>query len=306
MGNPLSLRPQETVTDRETPEFGGSSAAIRHHYDVSNAFFRLWLDESLTYSCALWTGADTLALAQRAKIDYHLDKLGLPASPHLLDIGCGWGALLRRALERFAPRAAVGLTLSEAQAEHVSALRLPNVTVRLENWAAHEPNTKYDGIVSIGALEHFAAPLQSQTERIAVYRTFFERCRAWLSARGALSLQTIVYGDMDAGEANGFITTEIFPQAELPRPQEIFAATDKLFEVVSYRNDRLDYARTCETWLTNLRRRRMEAVVVVGEDVCQRYERYLMLSAIGFQLGRIGLARLRLVPYRARRGNTNP
>lgn len=82
---------------------------------------------------------------------------------------------------------------------------------------------------------------------------FFERCRAWLSERGALSLQTIVYGDMDASEANGFITTEIFPQAELPRPQEILAATDRLFEVVSYRNDRLDYARTCETWLTNLR-----------------------------------------------------
>jgi cyclopropane-fatty-acyl-phospholipid synthase len=284
--------------------FGGSAEAIRHHYDVGNEFYALWLDDSLTYSAALWSGGSetSLASAQRAKLDYHLDNVGLPEGGRLLDVGCGWGALLRRACERTGLSRAVGLTLSEEQARHVTALRDPRIAVRTENWADHEPDGRYHGIVSIGAFEHFAHPRQSAEERLRVYRGFFERCRQWLEPGGALSLQTIVYGDMDADDANSFIMTEIFPDAELPRPHEIFAATDRLFEIVTYRNDRLDYARTCEAWLANLRRRRAEALAVAGEETVARYERYLMLSAMGFRLGRIGLTRLKLVPCRGGRG----
>lgn len=283
--------------------FGGSPEAIRHHYDVGNAFYRLWLDESLTYSAAMWSGAgQDLGAAQRAKLDYHLDNLKLPRLGRLLDIGCGWGALLRRAGERFDLSAAVGLTLSDEQADHITALRDPRISVLRENWADHKARDLYDGIVSIGAFEHFADPRQSQGERLHVYRSFFEQCRLWLAPSGTLSLQTIVYGDMDASEANNFISAEIFPNAELPRPCEIFAASDRVFEIATYRNDRLDYARTCEAWLNNLRRRRAEAVALVGQEVVARYERYLMLSAIGFRLGRIGLARLTLIPIRMRGG----
>jgi cyclopropane-fatty-acyl-phospholipid synthase len=283
--------------------FGGSPSAIRHHYDVGNAFYRLWLDESLTYSSALWSGVEgeSLAAAQRAKLDWHLDNLLLPEHGRLLDIGCGWGALLERAAARGVLSRSVGLTLSEEQAAHVAASSGPTVSVRLETWAAHEASEPYDGIVSIGAFEHFADPRQSPAERLEVYRSFFEACRRWLTPKGVLSLQTIVYGDMAASEASEFIANEIFPAAELPRPQEIFSAADRIFEIVAYRNDRLDYARTCEAWLGNLRRRRREAIDLVGPETVQRYERYLMLSAMGFRLGRIGLARLKLIPVRAAR-----
>lgn len=283
--------------------FGGSAQAIRHHYDVGNEFYRLWLDDSLTYSAAMWPGGQdqTLAEAQQRKLDFHLDNVDLPENGSLLDIGCGWGAMLRRAASRRALSRAVGLTLSEEQARHIASGGAPNVSVRLENWADHVPEEKYDGIISIGAFEHFADPRQNADDRLHVYRGFFERCRSWLAPGGALSLQTIVYGDMDAEEANAFIANEIFPAAELPRPSEIFAAADRIFEIVSYHNNGIDYARTCEAWFANLRRRRDDALALVGEETVVRYERYLRLSAAGFRLGRIGLARMKLVPYRSLR-----
>jgi cyclopropane-fatty-acyl-phospholipid synthase len=295
MNSGLSVGPEATT-------FGGSPQAIRYHYDVGHDFYRLWLDETLTYSAAMWSSTrDTLAAAQRAKLDYHLANVALPPGGRLLDVGCGWGALLYRACEQVELKAAVGLTLSEDQAAYIDTHPVPQVCVRRESWTAHEPDEKYDGIVSIGAFEHFADPCQTREERLQVYRSFFSQCREWLAPHGALSLQSIVYADMDAGDANKFIAEEIFPRAELPRPYELFEASDRIFEIVSYRNDRLDYGHTCEAWLANLRRRRAEAIEIAGEDTVARYERYLMLSAIGFRLGRIGLVRLKLVPHRLRK-----
>lgn len=296
--------PPDLQAEDERVSFGGSPEAIRYHYDVGNSFYGLWLDESLTYSSAMWSqsGAEGLAAAQRTKLDYHLGNVALPPKGHLLDVGCGWGALLRRACDRNDLSHGVGLTLSEEQARHIEAFGDPRLSIAVANWSEYTPDGQFDGVVSIGAFEHFADPRQSEQERLHVYRSFFGRCRDWLKPGGTLSIQTIVYGNMDAGEANAFIATEIFPRAELPRPQEIFAACDRFFEVVAYRNDRLDYARTCEAWRNNLRRRRNEAMAVVGREVVERYEKYLMLSAAGFRLGRIGLARLKLAPVRGRPG----
>src|ERR1700750_415005 len=93
----------EVPSERDTtaPKRGGSEAAIQHHYDVSNAFYALWLDETMTYSCALWNeddGPGDLADAQRRKLDFHLDAAGAARGRRLLDIGCGWGSLMDRAL----------------------------------------------------------------------------------------------------------------------------------------------------------------------------------------------------------------
>jgi cyclopropane-fatty-acyl-phospholipid synthase len=297
----MSLQPSDP-RDSDQAAFGGSRSAIRHHYDVGNAFFRLWLDASLTYSSAMWTGSreERLETAQRAKLDYHLDNIALPAKGHLLDIGCGWGALLRRARDHADLARGVGLTLSNEQARHVAAFDDACLSVETVSWTEYTPHEPFDGIISIGAFEHFAHPRQTEDERLHVYRSFFRRCSGWLKPGGALSLQTIIYGSMDAAEANAFITNEIFPGAELPRPHEIFAAADQIFEVETYRNDRLDYARTCESWYRKLRQRRDEAIAMAGKEVVEKYERYLMLSAAGFRLGRIGLVRLKLVPLRRR------
>jgi len=299
----LQMSELETPADddatRTAPIRGGSEAAIQHHYDASNAFYALWLDETMTYSCALWRESDDpddLPAAQRRKLDYHLDAAGIARAQHVLDIGCGWGSLLERALTHKHVQTATGLTLSEAQFQHIAARGDERLRVRKESWINHQPDTRYDSIVSIGALEHFASLGDSPQEKIALYREFFRNCRAWLKPEGAMSLQTIAYGTMRPQDAIEFISKHIFPDSELPQPHELLEAASGLFEVTLLRNDRLQYRQTCNLWYQALRRRRAEAVAIVGEDKVSQYEKYLRLSAFGFHSGRVGLLRLTLIP----------
>jgi cyclopropane-fatty-acyl-phospholipid synthase len=291
----------EQVSIAPAEGYGGSAEAIRYHYDVGRDFYRLWLDETMTYSCALWDGDDDdLHRAQSRKIAHHLDRARAGGAAGLLDIGCGWGALVQAADRLPDVEHIVGLTLSRDQADHVRTLGLGKVEVRLESWTEHVPRSSYDGIISVGAFEHFAKPEDSVEEKIRTYRHFFERCRDWLAPGGRMSLQTIAYGSMRREEASQFINTEIFPASDLPTLAEIAAAAEGVFEITEVLNHRLHYARTFEQWAANLRRRRAEAMDLVGEVVVQRYERYLKQSAIGFYTGRIGLLRLALRPISTR------
>ena len=271
--------------------------AIKYHYDVGNDFYRLWLDPSLTYSCALREPGDTLEQAQDRKLRWHLDAVDADEARSLLDIGCGWGAILERASLGHHVDRCTGLTLSDEQAHYIRGRSLPGVEVRTENWIDYQPEERVDAIVSIGAFEHFARPTDSPADKIAVYREFFTRCAGWLADGGALSLQTIAYANMSPSDANTFINNDIFPDADLPTLVEITSAAEGIFEIVSLRNDRADYAWTCEEWASRLRAQRPCAVELVGDDVVKRYERYLKMSALGFRMGKIGLLRIVLRPY---------
>lgn len=286
-----------TDTDRTTE----AVAAIRHHYDIGNEFYSLWLDRSLTYSCAILENADdTLETAQERKLQFHLNAIRADSARSVLDIGCGWGSILKRLTKTHRVQQSVGLTLSEEQAIFVRSRAYPGVEVRTENWMHYEPDTRFDGIISIGAFEHFARPEDSSADKVRLYREFFTRCHSWLNKDGVLSLQTIAYANMSREDASKFIQQEIFPQADLPTLAEITAATEGIFEVQSVRNGRLDYAWTCEEWARRLRRHRNEAVQVVGPEVVARYERYLKLAALGFRMGKICLFRLVLHPFNSK------
>lgn len=277
-----------------------AAAAIRYHYDVGDEFYRLWLDRGLTYSCAMPEGADdSLEAAQQRKLRYHLDAVRADGDlPHgVLDIGCGWGSLLAEASLTRGVRRSAGLTLSERQAAYVTAQRYPGAEVRLENWADYEPEGVFDGIVSIGAFEHFARPEDDSAAKVRLYREFFGRCRGWLAPGGTLSLQTVAYANMSPADASGFMREEVFPGADLPTLAEIAAAAERVFEIRSVRNDRLDYAWTCEQWARRLRARRPEAVTVAGPETVARYERYLKMSALGLRMGKLCLLRLIMRPY---------
>ncbi|BAZ21947.1 cyclopropane-fatty-acyl-phospholipid synthase [Kalymmatonema gypsitolerans NIES-4073] len=281
----------------QTQHPGASSTAIQHHYDVSNEFYRYWLDESQTYSCALWSDdgeQDSLELAQQRKIDYMVAQARANGVKRVLDIGCGWGAVLRRLVDIHQVEHAVGLTLSAAQAEHIVSLNHPRIEVHQHSWLEHSPVAPYDAIISIGAFEHFARIELTDSERIEAYRDFFLHCHKWLKPNGWMTLQTISYGNMRREEASQFMNTDIFPESDLPRLAEIAQSTEGIFEVVMLRNDRKHYARTCEEWLSRLRANRDRAIALVGEDVFSRYERYLKLSAVGFRMGKIALLRLTL------------
>ena len=294
------------MTERLPEAPGASPTAIRAHYDVGNDFYRLWLDETMTYSSAMWRDekdTDSLAGAQRRKIAWHLRHSGADTAATVLDIGCGWGATLRAAAQARAADAqplirGVGLTLSNAQAELAQLLatqaQLPQIEIRVEGWADHRPAEPYGALISVGAFEHFTKPADASPTKIAIYREFFTRCRDMLAPGSRMTLQTIAYGDPEDKVPAGPLVEDIFPESELPRLPEILAATSGLFEVERYRNDRQDYGRTCEVWAANLKARRLEAVQLVGKEQTRRYERYLKFAAWGFWSHRLHLLRFRL------------
>ncbi len=286
------------TTAEGTRDYAGASAeAIGRHYDLGNEFYRLWLDETLTYSCALWEEGDTLEQAQVRKLDHLVEQARARGARRVLDIGCGWGSLLERVVTVHEADRVVGLTLSAEQAQLASARCGPRCDVRLESWTEHEPDEPYDAIISIGAFEHFARYGLDRDERVAGYRRFFRRCRDQVAPGGRLALQTNAKGsnvrlDRQAISDLRFIIETIFTESELPWLSEITAASERSFELISARNDAEHYALTCREWLARLRRNREAAVDLVGEQVVADYERYLGATVGHFEKRHLALLRL--------------
>ena len=280
------------MTTRPLKEMSASAEAIEHHYDLSNDFYALWLDPSMTYTAALWDGDEPLAAAQQRKIDHVLGLANARGARRLLDVGCGWGGALRRARGAHGVGEAVGLTLSRSQAAWIAARPTDRLSVRVESWAEHAPAEPYGAIISVEAFEAFARPGLTPDEKVGTYRAFFQRCHDWLEPGGSLALQTIAYGNSGPADLDGFISGEIFPESDLPRLAEIAEATERRFELVSLTNDRAGYARTLKAWLANLKARRGEAVERVGLENVVRYERFLRLSIFMFETGACDLFRM--------------
>lgn len=267
-----------TVMHEPQPYAGASADAIEEHYDVSNEFFRLMLGDTRTYSAALWQDGDTLDEAQIRKVDYHIEQAGAAGSGRVLDIGCGWGTMVRRLTETHGVQHAVGLTLSKNQASHIQGMGLDKVDVRVENWHDHQPEEPYDAIISVGAFEHFVRRYLSREERVEGFREFFERCRSWLAPGGRLSLQTMAIGnkwrfDRDMIRDANFFYDTYFKETDLGFFSEIVQASERIFDVVSVRVDADHYSRTCQAWLDNLRANRAEAIAAAGEEVYLAHER---------------------------------
>jgi cyclopropane-fatty-acyl-phospholipid synthase len=274
---------------------GAGSGAIRHHYDVGNDFWQVWLDPTMSYSCAMWEDpADDLESAQRRKLDYHTAQAGAAGAARVLDIGCGWGAQLTHLVASHGVKHAVGLTLSDAQAEYLRALAPSHVEVLVRSWSDYEPTEPFDAIISVGAFEHFARQGLSAEEQVEAYRRFFRACRNWLKPGGRLSLQTIAYGDIprDRPLRDRFIVDEIFPESELPRLADIARAAEMELEIERVRNDRDDYVKTLRAWLGRIRARRDDAIAASSAETVARYERYLRMFAYSMELGAFTLLRL--------------
>ena len=263
---------------------GATQKAIEHHYDVGREFYRLWLDARMVYSCALWTGEldDDLEAAQLAKLDWHATGARVDGAARVLDVGCGWGAMMQYLTDERGVGHVTGLTLSSDQA--AAAPSSERAETRLEDWRDHQPPAPYDAIVSIGAFEHFSRPELDKAERRAVYRAFFERCALWLEEGGRLSLQTIAWEDFDPAtmEVAAFFTEDIFPESSLPQLSDVTEAAEGWFRLVSFRSDATHYVHTLRLWQKRLEAAKAEACDIVGWEQYRRYHRYLRLSRMMF------------------------
>jgi cyclopropane-fatty-acyl-phospholipid synthase len=280
----------------ESIHAGASPEAIRYHYDVGNDFFRLWLDRRLVYSAARWNDANgaaaSLEQAQESKLDFHLRAVEAASCKRLLDIGCGWGALLHRAASVYGVEQAIGLTLSAEQAKFIEHARWPGVSVNVVGYQSFEPDAPVDGIVSVGAFEHFAKPGLSREQKIAIYAGFFRNCYRWLRPGGRLSLQTICWGGVQRDACGALLPLDIFPESDIPFAGEVIEAANDHFELVLTENGREDYILTLQEWLTRLHLRREEILAKFGgHDTFQFYDRYLRRAIAGFRRQRMTLHR---------------
>lgn len=264
---------------------GASGEAIAFHYDVGTDFFRLWLDETLTYSCGSWGASNDgdLLTAQRRKLHYALVESGGDTARRVLDVGCGWGSLLVSAVEAGAEHA-FGLTLSRSQLEHVQSLADPRIGVALSSFREYTPADRYDALCCVEAIEHFVRREHSEVERLELYREFFAFCHRMLAPGARMYLQFSGYGAADRDQYAPFFE-HVFPESDLPRLWEVCRALEGWFEVTRVRNERSDYVRTLNTWHRNLRRRRDAAVALTGSETVTRYLKYLGMAAIAMQVG---------------------
>jgi cyclopropane-fatty-acyl-phospholipid synthase len=272
---------------------------IQAHYDLSNAFFFLFLDPSHVYSCAYFERDDmTLEEAQAAKLDLAFGKIDLKPGQRVLDVGCGWGAGVRRAAEKHDVHA-IGLTLSRNQYDHClrEAQDRPvvrgSVEFRLQGWEQFDE--KVDRVFSIGAFEHF---------RRARYADFFARCRSVLPPDGRMLLHTIVYPDFEREgiqvgiehiEFTKFIAAEIFPGSNLVKSDEVIKrATAAGFAVTKVQSLQPHYAKTLDVWARNLLAHRDEAIALKGREEYERYMKYLTGCATYFRSGHIDVRQFTL------------
>ncbi|MEX0283106.1 MAG: class I SAM-dependent methyltransferase [Paracoccaceae bacterium] len=254
------------------PNSGASQEAIEFHYDMPANFFSLWLGKSMTYTAARFMRDDmTLDEAQQNKIDYHLDSAGVSEGHRMLDIGCGWGTVIKAGVEQRGAASALGLTLSPLQQEYIAGLGNDAISARLQSYEHFEPEHQFDSITSVGAFEHFVKPGMSTEERLETYSELFRRCAAWMTRDGRFSLQTMAWGDAGEVERNMNRIHEIFPESDLPEIHEVIEAAHPHLELVSMENRPEDYERTLAAWAKGLKANKDAATDIVGS---QRYKFY--------------------------------
>ncbi|MGH8386763.1 MAG: C17 cyclopropane fatty acid synthase CfaB [Pseudomonas sp.] len=284
-----------TVHDKET-----DAKAISYHYDLSNAFYQLWLDSDMAYSCAYFeTGSETLEQAQQAKFRHLCRKLRLQPGEYLLDVGCGWGGLARYAAREFGAKV-FGITLSKEQLElareRVKAEGLEDmVELQLLDYRDLPQDGRFDKVVSVGMFEHVG------------HANLAEYCKTLFGAvkEGGLVMNHGITAKHIDGRpvgrgAGDFIGKYVFPNGELPHLSMISAEISEAgLEIVDVESLRLHYARTLDHWSERLEDNLEAAAKLVPGQALRIWRLYLAGCAYAFARGWINLHQILAVKAHA-------
>lgn len=272
--------------------------AISFHYDVSNEFYRLWLDEQMIYSCAYFNHPDeTLDQAQRNKLDHICRKLRLQPGERLLDIGCGWGALICWAARNYGV-SAHGITLSRQQFELAQA-RIRNaglegqVSVELRDYRDLPADASYDKVSSVGMFEHVGI------KNLPVY---FQSVQGALKP-GGLFLNHGITNDVEGMNKTvglELIQRYVFPESELETVSNVQRVMEQTnFEILDVEALRPHYALTLRHWVRRLEANKDKAIAQVGEARYRVWRVYMAGCASQFELGDIGVYQILATNRRA-------
>jgi len=277
VGTPLRrmLRPARHTRKQD-------AEAITYHYDVSNDFYAQWLDRHMVYSCAYFRDAgDSLDAAQEQKMDHILRKLRLRPGDTLLDIGCGWGALIMRAAERYGVKA-LGVTLSQNQyelaRERIRERGLEDrCEVRIEDY--RDVEGRFDRIVSVGMFEHVG---------LNNLRSYFDKVHRLLAPEGVALIHGITSTDPDSAEVpwggGGFIDRYVFPNGELPHVSMVLKQMAAAgLEAVDIENLRRHYDMTLARWAERFEAAEAQIREMVDEKLYRIWRVYLAGSAYAFR-----------------------
>ena len=262
--------------------------AIQFHYDVSNAFYALWLDQAMVYSCAYFEQpGDDLERAQIAKLDLICRKLVLKPGDRLLDIGCGWGALVMHAAQRYGVHAH-GITLSRQQLELaceriVQAGLEDRVTVELRDYRDLQGDSVYDKVASVGMFEHVGL------KNLPLY---FSTVHRLLKPLG-LFLNHGITHDVEGWSKTSsteFINRYVFPDGQLDTVSNIQRGMEQArFEIADVEALRFHYALTLRHWVSRLEDHHVQALQHVSESTYRVWRFYMAACALEFESGEIGI-----------------
>jgi cyclopropane-fatty-acyl-phospholipid synthase len=267
---------------------GENRHAIEFHYDVSNEFYQLWLDRSMVYSCGYFEQSDrSLDEAQQAKLEHICRKLLLKPGERFLDIGCGWGALVIHAAQRYGVRAH-GVTLSQKQLsvarQRIAEAGLEDrVTVELRDYRDLQGDSVYDKVASIGMFEHVGL------KNLLLY---FATVHRLLKPAGLFLNHGITHelAGWDKNVSTKFINRYVFPDGQLDNISNIQSVMERArFEIADVEAMRSHYALTLKAWVDRLERRHARALEYVSEATYRVWRLYMAACALEFESGHIGI-----------------
>jgi len=272
---------------------------IERSYSVSNDFFKLWLDENMHYTSAVFDAQNTtLEAAQENKVKRLYRFAEMNSDKRILDIGCGWGSAID-VISRQGCKEAVGITLSTEQWKYCVDRNIDNAKFLIQDYATYEPEEKYDALVSIEMIDHLCSPAQQRKGLAStIFREYFNKLAEWVEPGACFGFQAILRDRIPRNKEHladlAFTADVIFPGGLNPRIEELIVAIKPKWELIELHMMREDYGKTTAEWYRRFQLHEDKIRAEWGDQVYDDYDRYLNACVRQFRLHYSGDVQMKL------------